>query len=46
MTSAPLPRSYVEAHAYDGAVIQHDERDRITPCAITPRDVAVIRAVA
>ena len=28
MTSAPLPPSYVEAHRYDGAVIEHDDRDR------------------
>src|SRR5215210_3079563 len=46
MTSVSLPQSYVEAHAYEGAVVQHDERDGITPCAITPRDVGVVGAVA
>jgi Replication-relaxation len=46
MTSAALPQSYVEAHAYDGAAIQHDRRDRVTPCAIQPRDLAVAHAVA
>jgi hypothetical protein len=46
MTSTVLPQSYVEAHAYDGAVMQHDQRDRMTPCVITPRDSAVVHAVA
>jgi hypothetical protein len=46
MTSAGLPDSYVQAHAYDGAAIQHDQRDRVTPCAIQPRDLAVVQAVA
>lgn len=46
MTSASLPDSYVAAHAYDGAAIQHDHRDRCVPCAIQPRDLAVVRDVA
>src|SRR5436190_8381648 len=45
-TSGALPASYLEAHAYDGAAIQHDERDGVTPCTITPRDLAVVHGVA
>ena len=40
-----LPPSYTELLRYDGAAIQRDRRDRIIPCAIQPRDVAVIRDV-
>jgi Replication-relaxation len=46
MTSVALPASYVDAHAYDGAAIQHDQRAQITPCAIQPRDIALIDTVA
>lgn len=37
--------SYVEAHRYDGAVVQHDRRDAIVPCVVQPRDVAIVRDV-
>ena len=40
-----LPASYLEAHRYDGAAIQHDRRDAIVPCALQPRDVAIVRDV-
>lgn len=40
-----LPPSYTELLRYDGAAVQRDRRDRIVPCAIQPRDVAVIRDV-
>src|SRR3954469_9854859 len=46
MTSVALPASYLDAHAYDGAAIQHDHRDQLTPCAIQPRDLALIQTVA
>src|SRR5215216_2999068 len=46
MTSAALPPSYLEAHAYDGALIQHDRREGVSPCPVTPRDLAVVHAVA
>ena len=39
MTSVGLPASYIDAHAYDGAAIQHDRRDQVVPCAIQPRDL-------
>jgi hypothetical protein len=37
--------SYVEAHRYDGAVVQHDRRDAVVPCVVQPRDVAIVRDV-
>lgn len=40
-----LAASYVEAHRYDGAVVQHDRRDAIVPCVVQPRDVAIVRDV-
>jgi hypothetical protein len=45
MGSPPLPPSYLDAHRYDGAVIQHDRRDRLDHCTIQPRDLALIAAV-
>lgn len=39
------PHSYLEAHRYDGAAIQHDRVERIVPCAVQPRDVAIVRDV-
>jgi Replication-relaxation len=41
-----LPASYREAHRYDGAAVEHGGRDELEPCAIQPRDVAIIRDVA
>jgi hypothetical protein len=40
-----LPASYHDAHRYDGAVIQHNRRDTLVPCAVQPRDVAIVRDV-
>lgn len=37
--------SYAEIHRYDGAVLQHDRRDEPIPCALQPRDVAIVRDV-
>jgi hypothetical protein len=37
--------SYIEAHRYDGAVVQHDRRDAIVPCVVQPRDLAIVRDV-
>src|SRR4051794_40784849 len=37
--------SYVEAHRYDGAVVQHDRRDAVVPCVVQPRDLAIVRDV-
>jgi protein involved in plasmid replication-relaxation len=44
-TAATEPQSYLEAHRYDGAAIQHDRVSRIVPCAVQPRDVAIVRDV-
>ena len=40
-----LAASYIEAHRYDGAVVQHDRRDAIVPCVVQPRDLAIVRDV-
>ncbi len=40
-----LPASYVEVHRYDGAVLQHGRREQVVPCAIQPRDFAIVRDV-
>jgi hypothetical protein len=47
MTSSqlPAPRSYADAHRYDGAAIHHDRAPVAVPCATQPRDVAIIRDV-
>ena len=37
--------SYADAHRYDGAAIQHDRAPRSCPCALQPRDVAIVRDV-
>jgi hypothetical protein len=42
---AASPDSYLEVHRYDGAVLLHDRRDSVVPCAIQPRDFAVVRDV-
>jgi hypothetical protein len=40
-----LPASYIDAHRYDGAVIERGHRDRHEPCTVQPRDIRVIRDV-
>jgi hypothetical protein len=40
------PRSYADAHRYDGAAIHHDRVAAIVPCALQPRDVAIARDVS
>src|SRR5690242_19519906 len=40
-----LPASYVEVHRYEGAAIEHGKRERLIPCAVQPRDVAIVRGV-
>lgn len=45
MASRPPPVSYLEAHRYDGAAIQHDRRHEARPCVIQPRDLALIADV-
>jgi hypothetical protein len=40
-----VAQSYLDAHRYDGAVVQHDRRDELIPCAVQPRDVAIVRDV-
>jgi hypothetical protein len=37
-----LPASYAAVHRYNGAVLQHDQRERIVPMAIQPRDFAIV----
>src|SRR4051812_32331791 len=43
--AAGEPSSYIAAHRYDGAAIQNDRVARTIPCALQPRDVALIRYV-
>jgi hypothetical protein len=45
MASVAWPDSYLDAHRYDGAVIQHDRRERLMTCTIQPRDLALIADV-
>jgi Replication-relaxation len=40
-----VPHSYAGAHRYDGAAIHHDRVPVLIPCAVQPRDVAIIRDV-
>jgi hypothetical protein len=40
-----LPTSYLEAHRYDGAVIEQSRRNSVVPCAIQPRDLAIVHDV-
>jgi protein involved in plasmid replication-relaxation len=42
---AAVPASYLEAHRYDGAAIEHGHRERLEHCALQPRDVAIVRDV-
>ena len=41
-----LPASYREAHRYDGAAIERGHRETIVPCAVQPRDVAIVYDIA
>lgn len=43
---ADLPTTYVEAHRYEGAAIERGRRTEIVPCAVQPRDVAIVHDVA
>lgn len=45
MASQEPPPSYLDAHRYDGAAIQHDRRGQLRPCAIQPRDLALLADV-
>ena len=40
-----LPASYLDAHRYDGAAVEHGARDGLDRCAVQPRDVAIVRDV-
>lgn len=40
-----LPASYLDAHRYDSAAIEHSRRPALIPCAIQPRDLAIVRDV-
>src|SRR5215207_4731570 len=44
-SEAVVAQSYADAHRYDGAAIHHDRVAVPTPCALQPRDVAIIRDV-
>jgi hypothetical protein len=44
-SKAAVPQSYADAHRYDGAAIHHDRIREFVPCALQPRDVAIIRDV-
>lgn len=44
--SAERGDSYAAAHRYDGAVIERGRRDELVPCAVQPRDLAIVRDVA
>ena len=41
-TVEEVPASYATVHRYNGAFLQHDQRDRIVPMAIHPRDFAIV----
>jgi hypothetical protein len=43
--SSKVGDSYLVAHRYDGAAVEHDERNTIVPCAIQERDIGVVRDV-
>ena len=45
MTSLSAPETYREAHRYDGAAVEHGHRDVVEPCAVQPRDLAIMRDV-
>ena len=36
-------RSYAAVHRGNGAVVQHDAREQVVPCAIQPRDLEIVR---
>ena len=40
-----LAQSYLEAHRYDGAASSTTAATRLVPCAVQPRDVAIVRDV-
>ena len=42
---APRLDSYQEVHRYDGAAIQREHAEEPVPCAVQPRDVAILRDV-
>ena len=44
MAAPDLPHSYAEGHRYNGAAIEHGRRSALVPCAVQPRDVAIIHA--
>jgi Replication-relaxation len=41
-TEPRLPASYEAVHRYDGAVIQRGRGERLEPCVVQPRDVALV----
>ena len=43
---AELPTSYTEIHRYNGAAIEQGQREAVVPCAVQPRDVAIVHDVA
>ena len=44
-TEPGFPASYEAVHRYDGAVIQRGRRGQLVPCAVQPRDLALVRDV-
>ena len=40
-----MPDSYLEAHRYDGAAMEQSRREAVIPCAIQPRDLAIVHDV-
>ncbi len=45
MTALTVPESYRQAHRYDGAAVEHGRRSTIEPCAVQPRDLAIVHDV-
>jgi hypothetical protein len=41
-TESSCPATYFAVHRFDGAVIQRGQRERLVPCAVQPRDVAIV----
>jgi hypothetical protein len=44
-TEPRFPASYEAVHRYDGAVIHRGRRGELVPCAVQPRDLALVRDV-
>ncbi len=44
-TEPPFSAGYEAIHRFDDAVVEHAKRDAVVPCAVQPRDLAIVHAV-